>query len=443
MVLDHRYRTILGVAFPLMISGFIQTFVFVTDASFLSRYSIVAYDASGNAGLLYLTFFLALMGMGDGIQILMARRVGENRLGELGRIFGTGTLTLLGIAGMVFSVLYFVVPDLLPTYSNNMEIAEAQIDFLSVRSYALFFAAISLGVQAFFYAIGKTWVILICAGLTAVSNVLLDYLLIFGFGEVQAMGVKGAALASCLADMIGMIFLLSMAAFSKTGKKYALFANFSWSVQSLKEFLKVGAPLFFQGFTALATWTVFFTWIEQMGTHELTVSQNIRAVYFLAFIPIGGFAGTTKTYISQYIGAGRADEIPLLKRRLTWLTVGCLAVFFHGAILYPEELIRWVNPNEAYMKDSANILRYVAGSIFLYAFVSVRMHMINGSGNTNITFLIELCCVSAYLLGAYLLIKVAKQEIYWVWSVEYIYFGVMGILALIYLKFFNWKKRKI
>ena len=61
-MLDLRYKTILGVALPLMTSSFIQAIVLITDSSFISRYdpTSLAFDAVGNGGLLYITVFMAL-----------------------------------------------------------------------------------------------------------------------------------------------------------------------------------------------------------------------------------------------------------------------------------------------------------------------------------------------------------------------------------------------
>lgn len=442
-MLDLKYKTILGVALPLMVSGFIQTVVYITDASFLSRYNTLSFDASGNAGLLYVTVFISLMGMSDGAQILIARRVGQQNPEAVGKIFGTTALTLIGLSLILFTILQLVIPIYLPLYSRHPDLAEAQLSFLSIRGYGLLFAAITLSIQSFFFAIGKTWVILVSATIVALSNILMDYLFIFGWGSVPEMGLEGAALASTCADGLGMIFLLFFLFFSNEAKKYQLLRKFGFELKSFWELMKVGSPLFFQGFTALGTWTVFFTWIEQMGKNELTISQNIRAVYFLAFIPIGGFAGTTKTYISQYMGAGRFDELKIIRRRIRILTFGLLFCCFHGALLYPETLISWINPEEAYIADSAEILRFVAGSIFLYGLISVQIHTINGSGNTKVTFLIEMASVTAYLVSAYLLIKVFHKPVFWVWSVEYAYFICMGILAYTYLHFSNWQKKKI
>ncbi|MFZ9581692.1 MAG: MATE family efflux transporter [Crocinitomicaceae bacterium] len=442
-VLPLHYRSILGVALPMMVSGFIQSIVLITDSAFISRYSVEGFDAVGNAGLAYITFYMMLLGMSDGAQILMARRIGESRNDQLGRILNATWFVLGVLALLFFLVLTFVIPDLIEWYSKNKNVAMLQGQYLSYRSFALFFSMISLGFQSFYLAQGKSWVVLLAAVLTASTNVLFDYLLIFGVGGFPAMGVRGAAAASSLADGLGMVFLVGYTLLSSKNKTFGLFTTIRGIIIELKELLRVGFPLLLQGFSALFTWTLFFTWIEQMGQYQLTVSQNIRSIYFLAFVPIWGFAGTTKTYISQYIGAKRQVDLPKIQRRIQLLTFLFMLFSFHGAILYPETLIALINPHEQYFDESSAILRLVAGSIMLFALVSVYFQTIHGSGNTMVSMSIEVISVLVYTASVYLFIKILNFDIYHVWTVEYIYFGTMGMLSFLYLKFFQWNNKKI
>lgn len=430
-------------AIPLMVSSFIQSVVLITDSSFISRYSTDAFDAVGNGGLIYITFFMALVGMSDGAQIIIARRIGQKNTDAIGRVFGTSVFSHFFLAIALFLFLQFIMPNFLNSYSKHADISLLQGEYIRIRSYALFFAMISLAINAFFLANGKTWVVLISALITATSNVILDYLMIFGKGGFPEMGLQGAAWASTLADFSGMLFLVAYLIFSKERKQYQLFSHFSFNLDSMKELFKIGSPLMFQGFLALATWTIFFTWLEQTGKFELTVSQNVRSIYFLAFVPIWGFAGTTKTYISQYIGRGDLHSLKIIQRRIQFLTMIFLFLFFHGAVFYPEKLIEMINPEQAYIEKSAEILRYISVSIFMYGFFSVYFQTINGSGNTMASFMIEILCAIVYLLSSYLLIKVLQVDVRWIWTNEYIYFGSMGILSMLYLKFFDWKKKVV
>jgi putative MATE family efflux protein len=442
-MLDLKYKTILGVALPMMVSGFIQSIVMITDSAFISRYSTEAFVAVGNGGLLYVTMFMCLIGMADGAQIIIARRIGEDRQGAIGRIFGTTVITHFLLALLFFILLYFMMPSAILMYSKDQSIGLLQGDFIQIRSFALFFAMITLSIQALFLATGKTWVVLIAALITAGSNMLLGYGLILGNLGLPRLGVEGAALASTIADGLGMLFLVLFLSFSEERKRYRLFQFFSFDGKSMMELLRIGSPLMLQGFFALGTWSLFFTWLEQKGQFDLTVSQNIRSIYFLAFVPILGFAGTTKTYISQYLGHKSYEAIPIIQKRIQLLTILFLFVSFHGAILYPEKLVQLINPEQEYIVKSAEILRLIAISIFMFGMVSVYFQTIHGSGNTLHSMVIEFLTVGIYSIFSYLFIKVWNFDIYWIWTVEYIYFGILGLFSISYLRLYNWRDKVV
>ena len=276
--------------------------------------------------------------------------------------------------------------------------------------------------------------------LTAVGNVILDYGMIFGKLGFPEMGLQGAAWASTIADGIGAFFLLGYTLLSKEHVKNKLFQSWKLEKESVKELFKLSVPIILQGSLALMIWAVYFAWLEQRGVFEVTVSQNIRNIYFLAFIPVFGFATTTKTYISQYYGAKKLEIIPIIQKRLIAMSLICMVIVFHGAFLYPEKLIPLINPNEEFIPKSAETLKFISFSMLLFCIGSVYLQSINGIGRTHITLVIEILITGSYLLYSYLTIRVWEWDVKYIWSVEYIYFGLMTIASYAYLKFSNWKK---
>lgn len=440
-MLSLNYRTILSVALPMMGASFVQSIVLLTASAFLSRYSTDAFAAVGNAGLIYISMHMFVVGISDGAQILISRRIGERRYDVLGQLLGSSVVTLSLIVLLLFVFAQLLLPGIIFSYVKHVEIAQAQVDYLSIRSYGLFFAMLMLPIQAYYFAFGKSWVPLVSAIVTAVGNIVLDYSLIFGNLGFPEMGLKGAALAATISDGLSALFLVSFLFLSKEHIKRNLFRQFRLMKSTFIEIFKLSVPIVLQGTVALSTWTIFFIWLEQMGKFELTVSQNIRSVYFLAFVPVWGFAAATKTYVSQYVGARRIGDIKIIQWRIQLLSIIFMLLSFHGSFLYPEAIISWINPEEEFISKSADTLRYVSLSMFIFAYFSVFFQTINGIGKTHITFLIEAAAVCLYALSAYLLIKVWQVDIVYVWSVEYIYFGSMGILSVAYLRLFNWKKR--
>lgn len=440
-MLPFSYKRILSVALPMMGASFVQSIVLLTASAFLSRYSTDAFAAVGNAGLIYISMHMFVVGISDGAQILISNRIGQGRYDVLGQLLGSSVLVLSVIVVLLFTFAQLLLPDIIHSYVKHPEIAQAQVDYISIRSYGLFFAMLMLPVQAYYFAFGKSWVPLVSAIVTAVGNVVLDYSLIFGNFGFPEMGLKGAALAATISDGLSALFLVSFLFLSKEHVKYKLFKHFRLLKTTFVEIFRLSMPIVFQGTVALSTWTIFFIWLEQMGKFELTVSQNIRSVYFLAFVPVWGFAAATKTYISQYVGAKRIEDIRKIQWRIQLLSMVFMLITFHGSFLYPEAIISWINPEEAFIAKSADTLRYVSLSMFMFAYFSVFFQTINGIGKTQITFLIEAIAVGLYALSAYLLIKIWHVDIVHVWSVEYVYFGSMGLMSVAYLKLVNWKQK--
>lgn len=442
MRLSFSYLQILKVAVPLMLGTFVQSIVMITDSAFLSRYSAISFDASGNAGLIYVTLFMGLIGLGDATQVIIARRVGQNQKQQINSILQSSILLLTFFAVLFFLLTQTFIGDMIMSYSKNKILAQEQIDFLRFRSFGFFFGILMIAINGFFMAIGKTWIILVGNAFFACSNILLDYLLIFGVGSIPPLGVEGAALASTISEGLTSVVLLIILLKSEERKLYQLFYKLEVTLIKIKNLIQVGIPLIFQGFVALGSWTIFFIFIEQMSTFDLTVSQTIRSIYFLAFVPIFGFSATAKTYVAQYMDFKDRAIIPKIIRRIQLLTVGFLLLTFHGALLYPEKLILIINPDELYLETAASIMKMLFGSILLFGIASPLFHSITGTGNTRVTLGIEIIGMFVYIIYSYYTTKVWQWSLAGVWTVEYLYFMTIGLLSLLYFMFFNWHKKE-
>ncbi len=419
----------------MMFSGFIQSVISITDAAFLSRYSELAYNASGSAGLWYITLYIIFIGLSDGSQIIMAEKIGRKENFGLASTFHSNIIVLSITAIILFTIVQIVIPQMMNAFVHNKELAVAEVEFLQIRSVSFWACIFTLSSQAVYLSTGKTAIVMYTAILVAVCNIVLDYFMVFGIWIFPEMGMRGAAWASTISEIIGAIFITSALFFGKLNSTYALFASLKATSNQMIQNLKIGIPLLFQGLVALSIWTVFFVWIEQMGENELTVSLNIRYIYFLAFIPVFAFASTTKTFVAQYHGAKMYEKIPIIQRRIQLLSVLLLFIIFHGAFLYPEKLVELVSTNSEHIEQSASILRVISFSFIIYGFGSVYFQSISGLGKTRITLIVECVTTGVYLVSAYLFIKVWKLSIDQVWLVEYVYYSVMLLTTYIYLRY--------
>ena len=139
-----------------------------------------------------------------------------------------------------------------------------------------------------------------------------------------------------------------------------------------------------QGFLAVGAWTTYFFMIEQRGTHEIEVSQIVHKLYWLALIPMFGFAAVTRTYASNLLSLNLVSEV---KKTLTKIMIAnylFLLLFIHGNIIYPEFWISVVyNPDihdPKVIDDTRKILFLITGSILIHAAAMVYQSLIAGAG---------------------------------------------------------------
>lgn len=420
-----------------MFGTFVQSLIGIIDGAFVSNLGNIPYNAVGNGGIMYIALFMLCRGLADGTQIRTANLLGQNKKAEIGELLFNSQIVQLILASFLFLLFISVGPSFIKSISKSDEMAGAMTEFLAYRSWGLFFAALQVSLVAFFIGLGKTRIIIASTLLMAISNITLDYALIFGELGLPELGMKGAAIASSISEMVTFFFLFYVASQTSQFKEFNYHLKQKINRTIIKGLTKLSLPLMGQGFVSLFTWLVFFSMIEHTGQVNLEVAHNIRYMYFLAFVPIFGFGAATRTYVSNMVGAEKTIHIPIIQKRIALLSFFAILIVFHGAFFYPELLIETINKNpinhEEIISLSAKALRFVAGSIFIYSIAVVPFQSISALGKTQLTFYFELLAIFLYLIGCYLFIEVWNWDIIQVWWVEYIYFGTLGICSIYYL----------
>lgn len=439
-MLELTYKRILILALPLMFGTFVQSMITITDGAFVSELGNTAYNAVGQGSLMYFALFMLCRGLGDGAQITIARLLGEKKETQIGALLLNAQVGQLILSAIIFIIFISSASWFVDVTTKTDELKPAIQEFIKYRSWGIFFAGLQVSMMAYFIGLGRTRIILISTIIMAICNIFLDYCLIFGNFGLPELGMKGAPIASSLSEMIAFLFLMSYAINAKSFKIYRY--NLKRKIQSaaIWDLFKLSYPLMGQGLISLSTWWIFFGLIEHMGPDNLEIAHNIRYMYFIAFIPIFGFAAATKTYVSNLVGRKQQHLIPKIQLKIALLSLVSLVLLFHGAFLYPDQLIKIVehNPNASpeLLDTSAEALRFISGSIVLFAVAIVPFNSVAALGKTKTSFFIELTNIIFYLTFAYLSIQVWHWDIISIWWVEYLYFGGLGIFSVLYLIYY-------
>ena len=440
-MLNLSTKSILKMTIPIMMGTFIQNIVLITDSVLVNKLGTLDFDAANNAGLLYVCFFMILRGMGNGTQIQIAKEYGQNKLVSIKHTLSNSFFLQIIFGIIIFSFLFFFKDSLLDLIVKSDEIKVKMQGFLEYRSFGIFFAGMQVSLISFFIGIGRTRIIVASTLILALSNIFLDFGLIFGMFGLPKMGLEGAALASTIAEGLTFLFLLFQLVFNSS------FAEFEFA--PLKEkfvtyktslLLKLSSPIMLSGFIALSTWFAFFSLIEQIGPEALEASHVVRNLFFLTFIPIFGFGSSIRTYVAYYHSRNDFESIRIAKNKLVVLAVGIYLVIFHGAFIYPEFMVKLITQNENIIEPASQILTIVFWSMLLYSIVNIYYNTVSALGKTVLALFIEVIAVVLYLSFTYLFIVRWKWDVVSIWYVEFVYFTTLGVLSIGYLYYFN-KKR--
>ncbi|MAC95487.1 MAG: MATE family efflux transporter [Flavobacteriales bacterium] len=443
MQAKNSYKSIWKISFPIILSGVAQNIVNVTDTAFLGRLGIIELGAAGNAGIFYYVLMVFGMGFTIGTQIIIGRRNGEGNITAIGGLFNNGLFFLLPLALLLFLFIQTLAPAILAQLTNSTEILSASLEFLKMRSFGIGFAFLNFLFIAFYTGITQTKVLTYSTFIQATVNVIFDYALIFGNFGLPEMGVKGAALASVISELAALIYFFAYSKKRLYFKKYLLFYRLRFEGKKLLKMLKVAFPVMLQNFMALTSWLAFFMIIEQIGEEELAVSHIVRSIYMVLMIPLFGFSSATSTLVSNLIGKGKKEEVLSLVKKVVYLSLACTALFLPLILFFPREVTLIYTDNLNLLDSSKSVLYVVSASMLFFSAAYITFSAVTGTGKTLYSLAIEFVSIFIYLIGAYFIGVYFKQDLWLVWCSEFIYFTVMGSLAVLYLKFGNWRNANI
>jgi putative MATE family efflux protein len=439
----YSNKHIAKISYPILLSLLAQNIIQVTDTAFLGRVGEVELGASALAGIIYIAIYTLGFGFSMGSQILIGRRNGEKNFHKIGEIVVQGVVFLLIPAMFLIPLLRYGSANWLPSLFESPNVANAVSDYLEWRSFGLIFAFTNMMFRAFYIGTARTKVLTLNALVMAVVNIVFDYALIFGKFGFPELGIKGAGIASVIAEASSTLFFVIYTKKTVDLKKYGFEKfRFQWSV--VKKTLDISVFMMMQYFTSLVTWMIFFLLIENyMGERSLAVTNIIRSLYMIFIIPSHAFGAATNTLISNTIGAGRKNDVMNLIKRISLISLIvmlCIAVI---SVLLATPIIRIYTNDLAIISETLLPLYVLISFLPLYAVGAILVNSVSGSGNTRTMFAIEMITLVIYLLYTWFVIVHLRASVAMAWTTEHVYWFFLTLLSFIYMRSGKWKDKEI
>jgi MATE family multidrug resistance protein len=441
--LNINNRQILKLALPISFALLVPQFNFITNNIFLGRLGVKELGAAGITGVYYLIFAGIGFGLNNGLQALISRRAGENRPEEIGRLFSQGVRISLIIAAIGILLTYLVAPFIYAHTLEDEETRQMVIKFLKVRIWGLPFLyiyqmrnALLVGTNQSKYLVGGT----IAETLT---NIFFDYGLIYGEFGLPRLGFNGAAIASILAEAIGMLVVFAVIHYKGIGKQFELFKSFRFEKQNSRLILVQSSPLIFQHAISLISWEFFYILIEHHGARDLAISNTMRNIFGFFGPFVWAFAATTNTMVSNMIGQGKTDQVIGLINKIVRLSTGSAIVVGILLNIFPSLFLSIYGQEADFIQTAIPVVRVVSSALVLMSFSVIWLNAVTGTGNSKVNLLIEFITIVAYSVYVYLVLEVFKLSIVIGWMSEWLYWSLIFVLSYGYIKSGKWKGRKI
>ena len=436
-------RHIWQVVYPVLISLLMENLIGMTDTAFMGRVGEVELGAAALGGVFYLVFFMVAFGFSLGAQILIGRRNGEGKFRDIGALFQQGIFFLLGVAALMFLFSKLFSGTILRQVIDSPEVSRATEQYIHWRVYGFFFAFISLMFRAFYVGITRTKILTLNSLVMVLSNVALNYVLVFGKLGCPALGIAGAAMGSSIAEAISALFFVLYTYFKVDWTRYRLFHFIGFSRSLLGHMLGVSVWTMLQSFTSVAVWFVFFVVIEHLGERSLAVSNIVRNVSALAFLVLQSFASTASSLVSNLMGAGRSDQVLYTSRRIIRLCYGIILPLMAFMLLFPSVLLRLYTDDPELMAAAVASMRVMASSYLIATPALILFNTVSGTGNTRSAMWMEFAALIIYVIFVGYVAVVRRADVAVCWTSEHVYAICVLVFSYLYLKKAQWQSKKI
>lgn len=438
-------RQILKIALPISLAIFIPQLNFIINNIFLGHYGHDNYAlaVAGITGVYYLIFAAIGYGLNNGLQALIARRAGENRPEEIGGLFTQGVLIGLFMAAVGIIITWTLTPYLFSLIIHDPGVQKKALDFLRIRIWGLPFLYVYQLRNALLVGTNQSRYLVAGTLAETLTNVGLDYILIFGIWGFPELGFNGAAIASVIAEFVGMFVIFMVIRWKGISKRFGLFRKLKWNKQNSSLIFSMSAPLMFQHAISIISWQFFFLLTEHHGDMALKVSNVMRNIFGVFGCVTWAFAATANAMVSNVIGQGKKDEVIGLLKKIIKISTSVSLVTCLLLNLFPTTFLSVFGQGDDFIAAAMPVLRVVTAAMILMSFSIVTLSAVTGTGNTRVTFYVELFAIIMYCTYVFLVSEYYFLPIQFGWMSEWLYWLCIFIPSLIYLRSGKWMRKVI
>lgn len=327
---SEKLKIIIILAVPAVIENFFQTMLGFADTFFVAQIGLDEVSAVGVTNAILAIYFAIFMAIGVGVNVLMANATGAGDYERASKVAQQGvilTTIVGGLTGMLTLIFAEPLLSLLGVEQQVLEIGAVYFRIVAVPSILMAYMFV---MSSILRGVGDTKSPMKAVIIANIVNIILDYILIFGFLFIPELGIVGAGLAGVIARLVGTFVLIL---YIKKNNQIVFQKNW-WRFDKVyqKELLGLGAPAAGERLAMRIGQVVYFGFIVALGTSTFAAHQIAGNIETFSYMIAYGFAAAATIIVGKQVGAGNYEEAKSYAKLISILS----AVFmvFMGVLLF-------------------------------------------------------------------------------------------------------------
>jgi len=375
-------RTILSLALPVVAGMGMEILLSVIDFYWVGKLGASAQDAVTSSMVIIWTMFSAVSLISIGITALVSRHVGANNT-ERAVHYIRQALSLAVIVAVVVSLGGYL---LTPGFMDFMKVGPAS-QMHAVLYLRIFFASclmlfLNETAYAVFRASGDTRTPTKVGIIVVLLNLVLDPLLIFGYGPIPAMGVPGASIATAISISVGTILIFRSMLRGRLGYRIDKLLQWKPDYPSMLHIARIGLPIASQQLAFVVVYWFLIGFVHEFGEIAGAAMGIGNRMESFSYLTCYGFSLAASTMVGQNLGAGKPDRAARCAWGATGLGVALTLVFGFLFVAFPTAIASVFTEDPAVLEIAVGYLIILGLSQFAMAVEIILEGAFSGAGDT-------------------------------------------------------------
>ena len=386
-------------AVPLMLSLLIQSLYNIVDSIFVAHLSEKALTA---ASLVYaIQFLMIAIGVGTavGLNALLSRKLGQKKPEEACRAATTGLFLMLGTS-LVFTLVGLLFSNQIAVaLTGDPELQQLCREYLSVNLVFCWGIFLQTYGQRLLQAVGDTVLSMVSLIIGAVVNIILDPIMIFGLLGCPAMGIRGAAIATVIGQLIGAAAALWFNRV-KNPVIHVRLKGYRFLWQDVADIYRVGLPtIVMQAIGSVMTFAMNNILIAFSSTAVAVFGVYFKLQSFV-FMPIFGLNNGMVPIISYNYGARRPNRVKKTIKLAVCYAEGIMLAGFCIFQFAPRQVLSIFAASDAMLAIGIPAMRIICLHFLLAGVSIVLSSVFQALGNGVFSLIVSVCRQLFVLLPA-------------------------------------------